>query len=48
VVFSSSLQKQAERLFDVLFTKPKNFAKDLGQSIHAAGGLNPKPAPCFY
>jgi hypothetical protein len=31
-----SLQKQAERLFDVLFTKPKNFGKDLFSTIHAA------------
>jgi hypothetical protein len=30
------LQKQAERLFDVLFTKPKNFGKDLFSTIHAA------------
>lgn len=30
------LQKQAGHLFDVLFTKPKNFAKDLGSTIHAA------------
>ena len=30
------LQKQAERLFDVLFTKPKNFGKDLLSTIHAA------------
>ena len=30
------LQKQAERLFDVLFTKPKNFGKDLANTIHAA------------
>jgi hypothetical protein len=30
------LQKQAEHLFDVLFTKPKNFGKDLVSTIHAA------------
>ncbi|MGB7761656.1 MAG: hypothetical protein WBL61_17625, partial [Bryobacteraceae bacterium] len=31
-----NLQKQAEKLFDVLFTKPKNFGKDLLSTIHAA------------
>ena len=30
------LQKQAEKLFDVLFTKPKNFGKDLLSTIHSA------------
>ena len=30
------LQKQAEKLFDVLFTKPKNFGKDLLNTIHSA------------
>ena len=30
------LQKQAEKLIDVLFTKPKNFGKDLLSTIHAA------------
>ena len=31
-----NLQKQAEKLIDVLFTKPKNFGKDLVNTIHAA------------
>jgi hypothetical protein len=31
-----SLQKQAEKLIDVLFTKPKNFGKDLLSTVHAA------------
>jgi hypothetical protein len=31
-----SLQKQAEKLIDVLFTKPKDFGKDLLSTIHAA------------
>ena len=31
-----SLQKQAEKLIDVLFTKPKNFGKDLLNTIHSA------------
>jgi hypothetical protein len=31
-----SLQKQAEKLIDVLFTKPKNFGKDLLNTVHAA------------
>jgi hypothetical protein len=31
-----NLQKQAEKLFDVLFTKPKNFGKDLMNTIHSA------------
>jgi hypothetical protein len=31
-----NLQKQAEKLIDVLFTKPKNFGKDLLSTIHAA------------
>ena len=30
------LQKQAERLFDVLFTKPKNFGKDLLNTIQSS------------
>jgi hypothetical protein len=30
------LQKQAERLIDVLFTKPQNFGKDLLNTIHTA------------
>jgi hypothetical protein len=31
-----SLQKQAEKLFDVLFTKPKDFGKDLLNTVHSA------------
>jgi hypothetical protein len=31
-----SLQKQAEKLIDVLFTKPKDFGKDLLSTVHAA------------
>jgi len=31
-----NLQKQAEKLIEVLFTKPKNFGKDLLNTIHAA------------
>jgi hypothetical protein len=31
-----NLQKQAEKLFEVLFTKPKNFGKDLLSTVHAA------------
>jgi hypothetical protein len=31
-----NLQKQAEKLIDVLFTKPKNFGKDLVSTIHTA------------
>jgi hypothetical protein len=30
------LQKQAEKLIDVLFTKPANFGKDLVKTIHSA------------
>jgi cell fate (sporulation/competence/biofilm development) regulator YlbF (YheA/YmcA/DUF963 family) len=30
------LQKHAEKLIDVLFTKPANFGKDLVNTIHAA------------
>jgi len=30
------LQKQAEKLIDVLFTKPTNFGKDLVKTIHSA------------
>ena len=31
-----SLQKQAEKLFEVLFTKPKDFGKDLLNTVHSA------------
>jgi hypothetical protein len=33
---TDGLQKQAEKLFDVLFTKPKNFGKDLMNTVRSA------------